>query len=571
MAINFQKILKENIKVKTEIFTLLLEITKEFPLKTAFNVSLILLATFSEIIGIGLLIPFLEILLNNDTGNISSFSSKILILLENYNIKLEIGSFLILFGILLGSKHLLNFLALWQIRSVFADFTSLSRKKILSNLLNVKPNYLKNFSHGSLIDVINREATSIGHIYIYTCRILNSILQSFVYIGFSFFISWELSLFSLVVSIFVFVLLNRIVFLTKKLALANTITFSKFNKFFSEFLNSFKIIKIERLQKKIKFHLSNEIKKLALNEKRFGLYREATVASQNIIFTFFLLFGIFILLVKLEMSFDKVGLLCILFLRITQCFATVLKFLQGISAYLPLNTRVNKINNVLLKEKDLLRKNNIDFKNKIELKNINYSYSTKKVLKNLSLSIKKGDRLIIRGPSGVGKTTLLDIISGLLYDFTGEIIIDGKKRNFLINGFKKNIIHYVPQEGFLYNDTVINNITNKKKYTNDQLQKVLETSRLNEFINKLQFKFNTIVGDKGGKISGGQRQRIALARALFNKPRILILDEATSNIDMKTEEKIIKSIIKNYKLTLIIVSHRRNLNKFSNKVIDLRK
>ena len=129
----------------------------------------------------------------------------------------------------------------------------------------------------------------------------------------------------------------------------------------------------------------------------------------------------------------------------------------------------------------------------------------------------------------------------------------------------------MPQEGFLYNDTVINNITNKKKYTNNQLQKVLEASQLNKFINQLQFKFNTIIGDKGGKISGGQRQRISLARALFNKPRILILDEATSNIDMKTEEKIIKSIIKNFKLTLIIVSHRKNLNKFSNKIINLRK
>ena len=123
----------------------------------------------------------------------------------------------------------------------------------------------------------------------------------------------------------------------------------------------------------------------------------------------------------------------------------------------------------------------------------------------------------------------------------------------------------------MYNDSIINNITNKKKYHKRDLEKILQTSQSNEFIKKLPLKYKTIIGDKGGKLSGGQRQRIAIARALFNKPKILILDEATSNIDMKTEEKIISSLIKDFELTLIIVSHRKNLNKFSNKILDLKK
>ena len=114
--VNFKKILKENIIINSEIFSLLSEIVKEFPLKTFFNVSLILLATFSEVIGIGLLIPFLEILLNNDLNNISGFSAKILTFLESYNLKIKIGNFLILFGVLLFCKHSLNFLAHWQIK-----------------------------------------------------------------------------------------------------------------------------------------------------------------------------------------------------------------------------------------------------------------------------------------------------------------------------------------------------------------------------------------------------------------------------------------------------------------------
>ena len=572
MAYNFfKKILKENIKGSGEMLSLLSEVVKEFPLKTFFNVSLILLATFSEAIGIGLLIPFLEILLNNDLNNISPFSAKILIFLESYNLKIKVGNFLILFGILLVCKHLFIFFSLWQMQRVWADFTRISRKRFLNNLINVRPNYIKNFSHGSLIDIINRETLSLGYIYTHVCRILTAILQAAVYIGFIFFISWKISLISVFISLFVFIFLNRIVILTKKLGLKNTITFSQFNKFFSDFLNSFKIIKIEKIQRRINSYLSKEINKLSEDAKKFALYREGTIAFQNIFFTLFLLFGIFIVLVKLELPVEKVGLLCILFLRITQSLATIQKFLQSISTYIPLNKRVNQINRDLLNEKDLIRDNSIDFNNKIELRNINYSYSTKKVLENVSLKINKGDRILIQGTSGIGKTTLLDIISGLLYDFNGKIIIDGKKCNFSKKGFKKNLISYIPQEVFLYNDTIINNITNEKKYNKNDLERILNISQANEFINKLKLKLSTLIGEKGGKLSGGQRQRIALARALFNKPKILILDEATSNIDIKTEEKIISSIIKNFKLTLIIVSHRKNLQKFSNKIFNLKK
>ena len=565
----FKKVLKENIRLIDEMLSLMSYIVKEFPLKTFFIAGLVLLATFSEAIGIGLLFPFLDILLNKDLDNISAFSTKIINFLESYNLKIEVGSFLFIFGILLTCKHLLSFFALLQVNKVRADFTAESRKKFLNNLINVKLNYIKNFSHGSLIDVINRETISLGVIYTNICRIITAIFQSIVYIGFSFFISWKISLISLLISLFVFIFLNRIIVLTKELGLDNAITFSKFNRIFSDFLNSFKIIKIEQFQQKINSYLSKEINKLAAYDKRYALYKEGTVASQDIFIILMLLFGIFIVLVKLDMSIEKAGLLAILFLRITQSIATMQKLVQPIFFYIPFNKRINEINRNLFNEKELKKNYNINFNNKIELKKINYSYSNKKVLQNVSLKINKGDCILIKGPSGAGKTTLVDIISGLLHDFKGEIIVDSKKYNFSKKGFKRNLISYIPQEVFLYNDTIISNITNKKKYNKNDLEKVLEASQANEFINKLKLKYHTLIGEKGGKLSGGQRQRIALARALFNKPKILILDEATSNIDIKTEEKIINSIIKNFKLTLIIVSHRRNLQKFSNKVFNL--
>ena len=110
-----------------------------------------------------------------------------------------------------------------------ADFTYISRTKFLNNLINVKPNYIKNFSHGSLIDVINRETLSSGFIYTNICKIITAILQGAVYIAFSFFISWKITFISVFISLFVFIFLNRIVILTKKLGLDNTITFATLN------------------------------------------------------------------------------------------------------------------------------------------------------------------------------------------------------------------------------------------------------------------------------------------------------------------------------------------------------
>ena len=104
------------------------------------------------------------------------------------------------------------------------------------------------------------------------------------------------------------------------------------------------------------------------------------------------------------------------------------------------------------------------------------------------------------------------------------------------------------------------------------MNKILNISHISQFISKLPLGLKTIVGEKGSKLSGGERQRIAIARSLLSNPKILILDEATSNIDIKTEEEIIKSIIKNYKkITIIIITHRRNLHKYANKIFTLKK
>ena len=209
--------------------------------------------------------------------------------------------------------------------------------------------------------------------------------------------------------------------------------------------------------------------------------------------------------------------------------------------------------------KDVKRRN---FKKKIEFKNISFHYPRNKkkiILDNLNLSIKKNSKIAIIGLSGAGKSTFIDIVAGLIEPNKGYIFIDSQKRKLIDISWKKNI-NYISQSSSIFDDTIKNNITFEKKLSNQEnkyLKKVIKISLLEKFIDSKAEKINTNLGEISTKqISGGEKQRLLIARALFSKPEILILDEAINALDPETSNKLISNIRKFCKKTTIIfISH----------------
>jgi len=204
----------------------------------------------------------------------------------------------------------------------------------------------------------------------------------------------------------------------------------------------------------------------------------------------------------------------------------------------------------------------ISFKNfnkSIKIKDISFAYpNNKTVINNLSLQIKKGQMIAIVGESGSGKSTLIDVIMGFNDPTSGDVLIDDTPlKKYDINSYRKKI-GYVPQGGELFNTSIINNIKwANEKATNEQIQRTCQETYADSFIKSFPYSYETLVGDRGVRLSGGQLQRIALARALIRKPEILILDEATSSLDSKSEKNIqeaINKIVK--KTTIIVIAHR---------------
>ena len=193
--------------------------------------------------------------------------------------------------------------------------------------------------------------------------------------------------------------------------------------------------------------------------------------------------------------------------------------------------------------KEISSNNKINFSKDINLFNINFKYNDvdKLALSNLNLKIKAGSKVGIIGKSGAGKSTFIDLILGLLKPTNGKILVDGKNISENITSWQSQI-GYVPQDVYLLDDTIKNNIifsSNNNEVNLNYLNKILEITRLESLIKDNLNGIETFVGDKGARLSGGQKQRIGIARALFNNPKVIIFDEATSSLDIDNENKII--------------------------------
>ena len=202
------------------------------------------------------------------------------------------------------------------------------------------------------------------------------------------------------------------------------------------------------------------------------------------------------------------------------------------------------------------------FKHDIVLKNVNFSYGNRQVLFDINLKIPKNKSIGIVGESGAGKTTLFDILTGLITPQSGNVYIDGIDYNELELSSLRRMIGYVTQEPVVFNDTIANNISfwecdYADKACRERTEKAAELGNCAEFIKETENGYDTDIGDKGIKLSGGQRQRIAIAREIFKEPDIMIFDEATSSLDTESEQYIQKSINRmKGRRTLIIIAHR---------------
>jgi ABC-type bacteriocin/lantibiotic exporter with double-glycine peptidase domain len=275
-----------------------------------------------------------------------------------------------------------------------------------------------------------------------------------------------------------------------------------------------------------------------------------------------------------------IALIAVSGVRLIPSFNTISSSIATIKYQLPsFELIIRELKEMKVQEKKLYNnkdlKKKIYFNDSIEINNLTYSYpgTNKIILNDISLKINKGEIIGLSGESGEGKSTFLDLISGLSKPSNGKILVDGVNiHNDEINW--QHQVGYVPQDIYLLDDTVKANIAfgeNMDDFNKERFNKSVSMAQLSDFIESLPNKENTFVGDRGISLSGGQKQRIGIARSLYFEPKILILDEPTSALDAKNESLILNDIYKlNSEITLIIISHRPNVFERCDRIFTLK-
>ena len=268
------------------------------------------------------------------------------------------------------------------------------------------------------------------------------------------------------------------------------------------------------------------------------------------------------------------GLFGLVILRLLPILLNLIRSIQQITYEFPalelLNSQIEDLDtNLNHRLAGISAKDNLDTFESLLVDNISFSYKNVKVLTNFSLTITKGDTFGIIGPSGVGKSTLLNILLGLLDPCDGSIQVNSHSMSKHIDAWR-GLISFVPQEPVLFDASIRENISfGTSHYTDDEIWAVLKSVKLDSLISNQREGLDTFIGERGGNFSGGQKQRLSLARALLRNPKVIFLDEFTSALDEKVEKEILNDLFEINGLTIVLVSHSKVVMGYCQKFIEL--
>lgn len=533
-----------------------------------------IVVSLSEAFGLSIIVPFISLASNKELIQEQKYYNLAYKYIggNDYTRLIIWTGIIIIFIFLL--KNLLNIIFNYSL----VTFTRNVYLKITSNLMEKYLNYSYKLYVKENSNVLNKNITTECNLLILLFQYYLLMLSEIIIVIAIYFVMLIVS-FKLTIIVSIFMLLS-IIFIkktiinrTKKWGILRTEVMEEYYKIIGATFGNYKFIKLLSIDKQILKIFNEAGEKYICAEKNYYISQPIP----RFLLEFLGFFTVIILIMFSIFAYGEDGLIKIMPL-ITIFFVGLYRILPSLNRvinYYQYTIYYKEALNIIVKE---LEKNAEDLGNKkitfnesITLKNLTFEYEKdKEILKNISLNIQKGEKIAFVGESGSGKTTLVDSIIGLYKQKSGEIYID----NTLLTDENlrswRGSIGYIPQEVYLFDGTVEDNIVFGREYNSYKLEEALKKAQIWEFLQKKN-GVKTIVGDKGIMLSGGQKQRLAIARALYNNPDILVLDEATSALDNVTEKEIMNEIYKaSENKTLIIIAHRLTTLEGCNRIVVLK-
>ncbi|MCP5242991.1 MAG: ABC transporter ATP-binding protein [Burkholderiales bacterium] len=529
-----------------------------FPRRSAFVLFALLIAGVAEGLSLTALLPLLSIAVGESSGE-SGIGKFMVDFLQKIGFEptLDIILIIIVGGML--TKGLILLLANRQVGYTVAHVATALRLNLIEALLASRWQYYLRQPVGSLANSVATEAYRAANGFEHSVIVLALAIQVLVYAVVAMFISWEATLASLLIGLFLLVVLHRLVRATRRAGASQTQLLRHLLAYLSDVLNSVKSLKAMARDNVADAILHDQTKQLEKATRREVMSRAALMALQEPILAAITAAGLYLALVVWELSLPEVMVMVFLLTRILGLLNKTQRKYQQLavqeSAYWALRQAAEDAaaaaeRNSGTDEPSLNRE--------IVLQNVQFSYGEKTIFNDLTLEIPIRTFTAVTGPSGVGKSTLIDLLCGLAEPNSGNVLIDGKSLHDIDLRKWRHMIGYVSQDTILLHDTIMNNIlVGEPTLTAEDAERALRQAGAWDFVSALPDGMQTVVGERGGLLSGGQRQRIAIARALAHDPVFLIMDEPTSALDPESEKTICETLQHlSRQLTIIAVSHQ---------------
>jgi len=559
---------------------ILLTFARAYPWQSVIMILSLLLAGAAEGVGLSALLPLISIAIGKQTGaqggnfaRDSGLERAVTEALAAIGLSPTLGVLLTVVTLAITLKSIMILLAKKRIGYTVAQVATDLRLALLRALLVTKWEYYIRQPVGVLTNAMATEANRTAKAYSSVMTMVALLSQAIVYAGVALLVSWQATLLAVAVGLFIVYILSHLVKKARRAGLRQTELMKSLLTHLTDTLLSIKPLKAMARESRADALLTKKTKRLKKALEKQVLTNETLKASQEPLLIVIAAIGLYAALIYWHMTLAKLTVLTFLLVRVVKQLNKVQEQYQQMaiveSAYWSLKDTIQEAERA---RETTLGSEVPSLEHVIRLDRVSFAYDEELVLRDASLSFPAGLFTAIVGPSGVGKTTIVDLVMGLLRPQKGEIFVDNLPLAEVDLRIWRKMIGYVPQETLLLHDTILTNVTlGAPDLTEADTEEALRAAGAWEFVRVMPQGMHSTVGERGSMLSGGQRQRIAIARALVHEPKLLILDEPTSALDPDTEAAICKTLgqLRSMGITILAISHQPIIMNVADRAYNL--
>jgi ATP-binding cassette, subfamily C, bacterial len=552
---------------------LALYFARTYPGRTLLMVALLLLAGMAEGIGLITMLPVLELAAGMDGPASSQISQAIQDVLGTVGLAPNLGLLLTLIVVALAAKALLTWFAMRQVGYVVTQVATDLRLRLIRALLKARWRHFAAHPSGHFATAVSSEAQRAAAAYKDGCTLIAGMIQVGVYTLIVLLISWQLALVALAVGLVVVFLMRSFVQSVRQAGREQTESMRRLIWRLTDVLPGMKSVKAMARERFFLPLLEEEAQDYNQAQRTKVMATEGLKALREPVLAIFVALAMFLILTWGNQPFPAVLVMVFLFYRVTSHINGLQTKYQSLvseeSAFEAMHDSIDRAEAEEEQHPGTLPAPPVE--QGIRFDKVSFAYGDTPVLEDVDLFVPAGHFVALVGNSGAGKTTIADLVAGLHLPTGGTLYVDGLPLDSINTTSWRSQLGYVPQDTLLFDGSIYRNVTlGDESFSREDVRRALEEAGAWGFVSALPGTMDSEVGQQGLKISGGQRQRIAIARALLTRPRILILDEATTALDPDTEAAICETLRRlRGKVTVLAVSHQPAIRDVADLVYEV--